>query len=54
MGDLVGQSVEGTLYYLSYKDFERIRILNCKIEMKAKIFAEMCRLNTLYMIACAG
>lgn len=54
MGDLVGQSVDGTLYYLSYKDFERIRILNCKIEVKAKIFADMCRLNTLYMIARAG
>lgn len=54
MGDLVGQAVEGTLYYLPYKEFERIRSLNSKAEIKAEIFSDMCRLNALYMIARAG
>lgn len=54
MGDLVGQAVEGTLYYLPYSEFQRIRGLNVPREQRAALFADMCRLNALYMIARAG
>lgn len=54
MGDLVGQAVEGTLYYLPYAEFQRIRTLDVPREQRAAIFADMCRLNALYMIARAG
>ncbi len=54
MGDLVGQSVEGTLYFLPYQEFQRVRALDCPSEQRAAIFADMCRLNALYMIARAG
>lgn len=54
MGDLVGQAVEGTLYYLPYPEFQRIRALDVPREQRAAIFADMCRLNALYMIARAG
>ncbi len=54
MGDLVGQAVEGTLYYFPYSEFQRIRALDVLREQRVTIFADMCRLNTLYMIARAG
>ncbi len=54
MGDQVGQAVEGTLYYIPYPEFERIRALKMAREQRAAIFADMCRLNALYMIARAG
>lgn len=54
MGDLVGQAVEGTLYYAPYTEFERIRNLDIPRELRATIFADMFRLNALYMIARAG
>ncbi|MDP2265463.1 MAG: transketolase C-terminal domain-containing protein [Thiobacillus sp.] len=54
MGDQVGQAVEGTLYYIPYAEFERIRTLEMPREQRAAIFADMCRLNALYMIARAG
>ena len=54
MGDQIGQAVEGTLYYIPYTEFQRIRTLNLQCEQRAAIFADMCRLNALYMIARAG
>lgn len=54
MGDQVGQAVEGTLYYIPYAEFERIHTLKVPREQRAAIFADMCRLNALYMIARAG
>ena len=54
MGDQVGQAVEGTLYYIPYNEFLRIRELVLPSEQRAAIFADMCRLNALYMIARAG
>jgi transketolase len=54
MGDQVGQSVEGTLYYIPYNEFLRIRELVLPSEQRAAIFSDMCRLNALYMIARAG
>lgn len=54
MGDLVGQAVEGTLYHLPQGEFQRVREMAIGPEQRAAIFADMCRLNALYMIARAG
>lgn len=54
MGDQIGQAVEGTLYYIPYPEFQRIRALSLPREQRATILADMCRLNALYMIARAG
>jgi len=54
MGDQIGQAVEGTLYYIPYTEFKRIRRLNIPREERAVIYADMCRMNALYMIARAG
>jgi transketolase len=54
MGDQIGLAVGGTLYYVPLTEFERIRSLTIDPIKKAKLFASFCRINTLYMIACAG
>ena len=54
MGDQIGQAVDGTLYYLNFDEFQRVRTLNLPSARRAAIFADMCRLNALYMIARAG
>ena len=54
MGDQVGVAVSGTLYYVPFKEFERIRALPVPPVEKTALFAALCRINTLYMIARAG
>ena len=54
MGDQVGVAVGGTLYYVPFIEFERIRSLAIDPIQKAELFASFCRINTLYMIARAG
>jgi transketolase len=54
MGDQVGVAVSGTLLYVPYKEFERIRLLSVGKVEKTALFAALCRINTLYMIALAG
>jgi transketolase len=54
MGDQIGVAVSGTLYFVPFKEFQRVRILNAGAVEKAKLFAALCRINTLYMIARAG
>ena len=55
MGELIGKVVESTLYYVPKDEFDRVRTLNeASAVEKTAIFADMCRLNTLYMIARAG
>lgn len=54
MGDQVGVAVGGTLYYVPYKEFERIRALPVSALEEAGLFAAFSRINTLYMIARAG
>jgi transketolase len=55
LGELIGKVVESTLYYVPKSEFDRVRTLNeASAPEKARIFADMCRLNTLYMIARAG
>lgn len=54
MGDQIGVAVSGTLYYVPYKEFQRIRRLEINAVEKTRLFAALCRINTLYMIARAG
>lgn len=54
MGDQVGVAVSGTLYYVPLHEFQRIRGLALPAVEKARLFAALCRINTLYMIARAG
>jgi transketolase len=54
MGDQVGIAVNDSLTYVPFKEFERILSMPIGIFDKTKIFATLCRINTLYMIARAG
>lgn len=54
MGDLVGAAVDGELYFVRRSEFERIRGLNAARSEITALFADMARLNALYMIATAG
>ena len=54
MGDQIGIAVSGTLYYVPFKEFKRIKALPVNPLQKTAIFAALCRINTLYMIARAG
>jgi len=54
MGDLVGEAVDGQLYFIRRSEFDRIRRLNAKRSEITALFADMARLNALYMIATAG
>lgn len=54
MGDQLGVAVSGTLYYVPRNEFKRILSLSVDKIVKAKLFASLCRINTLYMIARAG
>jgi transketolase len=54
LGDQVGVAVTGPLYYVPFKEFARIRALPVPPVEKTAIFAALCRINTLYMIARAG
>lgn len=54
MGDQVGVAVSGTLYYVPYREFERALSLQVSAVARTALFAALCRINTLYMIARAG
>jgi transketolase len=55
LGEQIGEVVESTLYYVPKDEFDRVRTLNDAAELeRVRLFADMCRLNTLYMIARAG
>ncbi len=54
MGDLVGSAVDGELYFIKRSEFDRIRRLNAARADIVSLFADMARLNALYMIATAG
>jgi len=55
MGEIIGQAVSGTLYYIAKEQFDQLRAHNGGTpEQRTGLFADMCRLNTLYMIARAG
>jgi transketolase len=54
LGDLTGNAVDGTLYYASGKQFDRLKNLNAPLELRLALWADLARLNALYMIANAG
>lgn len=54
MGDLVAEPVAGALYFVGKETFERIRAAPAEPHAKAALYADLARLNTLYMIARAG
>jgi transketolase len=54
MGDLVGSAVDGELYYIARHQFGRVRTFNAARHDVVALFADMARLNALYMIATAG
>jgi transketolase len=55
LGEQIGEIVEATLYFVPKDEFDRIRALNDASAIdRTRLFADMCRLNTLYMIARAG
>jgi len=54
MGDLVTEAVSGTLYFAGKAEFERVAASNAEPAARTALYADMARLNTLYMIANAG
>lgn len=54
MGDMVGTAVSGTLSYVPAAEFNRLLSGSLNQVAQARIFADFCRINTLYMIARAG
>lgn len=54
MGDQVGLAVGGRLLHVPYQEFERVRALPVTQFQRVSLFAALCRINTLYMIARAG
>lgn len=54
MGDQVGDELTGNLYFVPQRSFDRVRRLPALSEHKAALFADLCRINVLYMVARAG
>jgi len=54
MGDQIGVAVSGNLYHVPFEEFERIQTLSATAIERTSLFAALCRINTLYMIARAG
>ncbi len=54
MGDLIGERVNATLWWVPQAELTRIREAGGQRHLRAKCFADACRLNALYMIAKAG
>lgn len=54
MGDQVGDELGGNLYFVPRRMFDRVQRLTAVAELKAALFADLCRINALYMIARAG
>jgi transketolase len=54
LGDLIGQVVESELYYIPRSEFARVKRLNAPRPAVVSLYADMARLNALYMIAKAG
>lgn len=54
MGDLIGDVVQSELYYVPRSEFERVARANDAKPARMSLYADMARLNALYMIANAG
>ena len=54
MGDKIGKAIDGTLYFIKRSIFQYILTQKIDQRLKAKIIADLCRLNTLYVISNSG
>lgn len=54
MGDLIGDVVQSELYYVARSEFDRVARANAPKPALMSLYADMTRLNALYMIANAG
>ncbi len=54
MGDLIGEVVQSELYYIKRNEFERVARLSASMPTAISLYADMARLNALYMIGLAG
>ncbi len=54
MGDQIGTATGGRLSFVPMSEIERVRALPVTREEATSLFASICRINALYMIACAG
>jgi transketolase len=54
LGDLIGEVVQSELYYAARSEFERVAKTNAPKPAMMSLYADMARLNALYMIANAG
>lgn len=54
MGDQIGTALGGMLSFVPYAEFERVRNLTVTPVEKTALFANLCRIDVLYMIARAG
>jgi transketolase len=54
LGDLIGEVVQSELYYITRSEFERVAKANAPKPAMMSLYADMARLNALYMIANAG
>ena len=54
MGDQIGTPLTGELAYVSHAEIERVISADMGAQERARIFADIARVNALYMIAKAG
>jgi transketolase len=54
MGDLIGEQATGALWFVEQTVFERVLRAPLDRYARAQLFADLARINTLYMIARAG
>jgi transketolase len=54
MGDQSGDAVKGELSFVPLEEFDRLLSAQLDPVQQAEIFAALCRINTLYMVARAG
>jgi transketolase len=54
MGDLIGDAVDGSMYWVGLSELRRLRELDVAPQVRARLLADACRINALYMIARAG
>lgn len=54
MGEQIGKTTEGVLYFVPRSELDRVLTLPLAAEERSRIFADVARINALYMIARAG
>lgn len=54
MGDQIGTELGGNLYFVPQRTFDRVRRSAAPAAVKTSLFADLCRINALYMVARAG